>query len=101
VRKDGVTPALRQRVLQRDGYCFMLRLIGAQHECRDQWGVPHSSHRLDLLTLDHVHDGGGMMGKRAPSDEQHLVALCGLANVMGPSRFVRQAQREYLKGLYE
>lgn len=31
------------------------------------------------LTLDHVHRvQGGMMGKRAPSDPEHLVVLCAL-----------------------
>ena len=34
---------------------------------------------LGRLTLDHVHrHAGGTKGKRAPSDEQHLVTLCAL-----------------------
>jgi len=71
------------------------------HVCRDQWGGLHAANDLSKLTLDHVHDiPGGIRGKRAPSDEQHLVAMCGKGNIDGPSRYVRQAQREYLRGLY-
>lgn len=36
-----------------------------------------SGHCSGRSTLDHVHRmKGGMMGKRAPSDPQHLVSLC-------------------------
>ena len=40
-----------------------------------------------------------MMGKRAPSDELHLVAMCAKVNIDGPSRVIRQAEREYLQCL--
>jgi hypothetical protein len=36
------------------------------------------------------------MGKRAPSDERHLVAMCHSANVGVPSKEVRAAERAYL-----
>ena len=38
-----------------------------------------------------------MMGKRAPSDAWHLVAMCGWANVAVPSKAQREAMREYLR----
>lgn len=75
--------------------CFLARL-STTHVCHDQWGRWHASTDLDKLTVDHVHDDGGMMGKRAPSDPQHLVAMCAIGNVGGPSRGVRQAERAYL-----
>jgi hypothetical protein len=99
-RKDPVTARLRWDVLQRDGRCFASTLDEA-HRCFDGWGNPHQPTDLKKLTLDHVHDEGGTMGKRAPSDLQHLVALCAHTNIKGPSREIRQAQRDYLRGLYQ
>ena len=99
MRKDAVTPELRWAVIRRDGICFVY-LLDRQHKCQDAYGNRHSPRDLHLLTVDHVHDEGGKMGKRAPSDEQHLVAMCARANVAGPSRLVRQAERLYLDRLY-
>lgn len=96
----SVSQELHDRVLDRDGDCFLYKL-DASHVCRDQWGYPHPSHDQSKLTLDHVHlHAGGTRGKRAPDDEQHLVTMCAAANIGGPSRVVRQAQREYLQALY-
>lgn len=92
--KDPVTPAVRELVLRRDGRCFVTR-VDATHQCRDQWGVPHSPYDLDKLTLDHVKDQP-RMGVRAPSDPAHLVAMCWGANVGVPAKHVRQAERSYL-----
>jgi hypothetical protein len=100
VRKDRVTPEVRREVLLRDGRCFA-SIRYETHVCRDVYGAFHDATDLDRLTLDHVHDvAGGVRGKRAPSDPQHLVAVCGYLNVYGPSREMRQQQRDYLRGLY-
>ena len=85
-KRSRVSPELHAYVLERDGMCFMKR-IDPEHVCGG------------YMTVDHVNDGGGKMGKRAPSDAKHLVALCLEANVRGPSREVRQAEREYLASL--
>src|SRR5262245_14194837 len=98
MRADGVTPELRDRVLRRDARCFASRL-DFNHVCRDAWGVAHMPYDVQRLTLDHVHDEGGTIGKRAPSDEYHLVAMCAALNIAGPSRRVREAEREYLRRL--
>lgn len=62
---DPVDPMLRIRVFQRDGGCVAPRLDRSVELCAGR------------LTLDHVRDEA-MMGKRAPSDERHLVTLCEL-----------------------
>jgi hypothetical protein len=92
--KDRVTPELRELVLRRDGRCFIHRLDPA-HQCYDAFGYPHSPYATNYLTLDHVKDAP-RMGKRAPSDERHLVAMCHSANVGVPSKEVRAAERAYL-----
>lgn len=47
-------------------------------------------------TVDHVKDEP-MMGKRAPDDMNHLVAMCEVHNVWKPpSKQLRQAERRYL-----
>lgn len=91
-----VSAELHATVLRRDRVCFVHRFDSA-HVCRDQWGQPQ--HPSANLTVDHVNDGGGKMGKRAPDDARHLVAMCAGANIAGPSRAIRQAEREYLAGL--
>ena len=95
MRKDAVTPEVRALVLLRDSKCFCFRL-DPLHECRDKWGFPHSPYEFGALTVDHVHGGYGMMGRRAPSDPAHLVAMCWQGNVGVPSKEVRQAERAYL-----
>jgi hypothetical protein len=99
-RRDAVSPELHDAVLRRDGYCFMAR-ISITHVCHDRWGTWHPADDLSKLTVDHVHLDGGHVGRRAPSDLQHLVAMCALANIAGPSRSVREAEREYLRRLYD
>jgi len=47
--------------------------------------------------VDHVKDQP-RMGKRAPDDREHLVAMCQNHNTWHPPRKeLRQAEREYLK----
>lgn len=93
---DRVTSELRWAVFERDKGCFLVRLDPG-HVCYDQWGNPHAPDRLEKLTLEHVHDGYGMMGRRAPSDARHMVALCFSANIGVPSKATRAAMRAYLR----
>lgn len=93
--RDAVTPELHAAVLVRDKRC-VLSIQDAAHVCRDQWNREHSAFDLAALTLEHVHCQGGMMGKRAPSDMGHLVALCAAANLRPPTKEQRQWFREYL-----
>jgi hypothetical protein len=89
-----VTPELREAILLRDRMCFMVRL-DPSHVCYDAFGREHLPTDLRLLTLEHVKDQP-RMGRRAPSDERHIVALCYRANVGVPSKVTRQAMRAYL-----
>lgn len=82
--KDPVTPELHDEVIARDvriaGGC-VAAFMDPTHGCRNRWGDPQ---RPDAeLTLDHVQDRYGRMGKRAPSDPQHLVSLCWYAHLGG------------------
>jgi len=99
MRANGVTAEVRQAVLRRDRVCFLAR-IDSDHRCADRWGHLHASDATWLLSLDHVKDGP-MMGRRAPSDPQHLVAICHRSNTNVPSKQVRAAERAYLAGLYQ
>lgn len=93
-----MNPAVRSAVLQRDGQCLMYR-FDRKHICRDTWGRSHAPWALDKLTLEHVHEDYGMMGKRAPSTPSSMVALCHAANVGVPSKAARAFFREYLAGV--
>ena len=86
---------LRHAVLKRDGCCLLLRL-DPDHRCRDRWGEYHDPRDLDKLSIEHVKTER-MMGKKAPTDLAHLVALCAYANVAVPSRATRDAMRQYLR----
>ena len=78
-RKDPVTVAVREAVLRRDGGC-VAAVLDRAHVCRDRWGRSHASTALSKMTVDHVKDQP-MMGKRAPSDPEHLATLCWEAHV--------------------
>lgn len=91
---DRVTREMRDAVFARDKRCILSRLDD-RHVCRDQWGQPHLSTMLHLLTLEHVKTDL-RMGLRAPSDMGHLVAMCHSGNVGVPSKEQRQAIRAYL-----
>ncbi|MES2211325.1 MAG: hypothetical protein V4515_14275, partial [Chloroflexota bacterium] len=95
-RKDPVTPELREAVLRRDGMCLLAK-VDPGHSCRDTWGVPHAPTDLWRLSLEHVKSEL-RMGRRAPSDLEHLVAMCHSGNVGVPSKTQRAAIREYLEG---
>jgi hypothetical protein len=92
---DPVTPEVREAVLRRDGMCVLAKLERA-HWCRDAWGTYHDAADLSKLSLEHVKDELAM-GKRAPSDPQHLVALCAHANIGVPSKAQRAMLRQYLR----
>lgn len=96
---DKVTEDVRHRVLARDVQCFIFR-IDPGHVCADRWGRLHHPFETWRLSLDHVKDGP-MLGKRAPSDEWHLVAMCYRGNIAVPSKEVRAAERTYLQSLRE
>lgn len=83
---DKVTTETRAFVLHRDvllmGGCVAAK-YDPEHECRDQWGYPHRPDDLAKLTLDHVNEGYGRMGQRAPSDPSHLISSCFSAHLGG------------------
>jgi hypothetical protein len=98
--KDPVTPDVYDEVIKRDQVHRFANLIGIfrinpdtdfqgliemweeakQNPCIAPMLDPLDSGAcLGRLTLDHVHrHAGGTKGKRAASDEQHLVTLCAL-----------------------
>lgn len=83
--KDPVTPELRTAVLERDDYVCVAFRLGGYGFCSGG------------LTLDHVQDGYGRMGKRAPSDMAHLVTLCARHHIdSGWATANRPLLREYL-----
>jgi hypothetical protein len=83
VRRDPITPEVREAVLRRDRDC-VAPLLGATDPCRGR------------LTLDHVKDAP-MMGRRAPSDPAHLVTLCWHHHLDGWATSHRPELRQYLK----
>lgn len=88
----------RAFVLDRDKECVLAKR-DPRHMCR-RMGSSHKSNVLRLLTVEHVKDQP-MMGKRAPSDRRHMVAMCLDANVAVPSKEVREWLRDYLKRVNE
>lgn len=96
-RYDKVTPDVREAVMLRDRECVLVKR-DPMHECRDQWGYRHPASDLSRLSLEHVKDEL-RAGVRAPSDLNHLVALCHGANLRPPSKTERIWMREYLAGV--
>lgn len=94
--RDHVSAKLHDDVLRRDRQCVKA-LYEPSHVCRDRFGKSHAPTVLDLLTIEHVHEGYGQMGRRAPSDLRHCLALCWAANVaQPPSHAFREFERAYL-----
>ena len=85
-RRDPVTPELRLAVLERDGWCVAVKLAP----------LVEITHCYGRLTLDHVQDGYGRMGVRAPSDMAHLVTLCEHHHLDGWATSHRPELRQYL-----
>ena len=82
-RKDPVTHEVALIVFQRDKGCVAVELGEWASTCQGR------------LTLDHVREHP-MMGKRAPSDAAHLVALCWHHHLNGWATSHRPLLREYL-----
>jgi len=83
--RNVVTPAVALAVLERDAGCVAVRLGASPADCRGR------------LTLDHVKDQP-RMGKRAPSDERHLVSICAAHHLEnGWATSHRPELREYLR----
>ena len=96
MKRDPVTADLRESVLRRDGRC-VAAILDPRHICRGQWGYFHAVDALDEMTLDHVQEGYGRMGVRAPSDREHLVTLCWGAHLLTSwATSHRPELREYL-----
>lgn len=94
-RSDPVTSELHAAVLTRDRECVQAKL-DPRHACLDIWGNPHASTNLERLSLDHVQEGYGRMGKRAPSTMGTLVSLCGRSHLGGWATSHRPELRAYL-----
>ena len=87
MRRDPVTPDLRVAVLERDQGCVAVLLGEDAASCGGR------------LTLDHVKDQP-RMGKRAPSDMAHLVAICEWHHLWsGWATSNRPSLREYLRSV--
>lgn len=99
---------LWERVIERDARYIWADIhgVGLYDVWRAQVGLicmvplfdPQNPRRCGgKQTVDHVKDAP-RLGKKAPDDEFHLVAMCEAHNVWyPPSRAIRQAEREYLK----
>jgi hypothetical protein len=96
--KDPVSADLRIEVIRRDiafaGGCAAA-FLDPDHACRNQYGDPQHPGRD--LTLDHVQDEYGRMGKRAPSRRENLVSLCYYAHLGGWATSHRPLLRAYLE----
>jgi hypothetical protein len=88
-------------VLRRDNGCVAVYL-GAPDGCRTRGGYPMpASTQWWRLELDHVRDHAAMGGKRAPSDERHLVALCTHHHQGGWATRNRPLLRDYLRAVVD
>ena len=106
-RRQTVSPELWEYVVARDARAIWEHLwsrisYGAFLQMRRPICIVELADPLESLrcsgyqTVDHVKDGP-MMGKRAPSDEHHLVAMCSFHNVEHPpSKELRAFERYYL-----
>lgn len=83
--RDRVTPELAAEVFARDRQCVAVTLGEDPASCDGR------------ATLDHVKDQP-RMGKRAPSDAAHLVAICERHHIWtGWATGHRPELREYLR----
>ncbi len=82
--KDPVPGFVALAVLERDRGCVAVKLGQDPSTCRGR------------ITLDHVKSQP-MMGKRAPSDVDHLVSLCEHHHLEGWATSHRPELRVYLR----
>jgi len=97
-KADKVSPELHDAAIARDlryAHGCVAAWLDPAHGCRNRWGDPQWP-GADL-TLDHVQDGYGRMGKRAPSDMAHLASLCYGAHLGGWATANRPLLRTYLR----
>lgn len=81
--REKVSLTTVEEVTSRDGFRCVAPVVDPESgPCHDRWGQDIERwpvRRMDrnLLTIAHVKDGDAQsMGKRAPSDANHLVLLC-------------------------
>lgn len=114
--KDPVSSWVADIVARRDEFkCVAPRIDGRTGWCHDVWGnviTRWPANRLDKnkVTIAHVKDADAQaMGKRAPSDQAHLLLLCwghheGAGETggycWGTSRAGLDKQRTYLAGFH-
>jgi hypothetical protein len=95
-----VTPELRQHVFVRDATetRWTPRWYGSEPLCVAPWLDPSTLGTCAGPTqIDHIQEGYGRMGKRAPSDLAHMVAVCRFHHVdSGWATSHRPLLREYL-----
>jgi hypothetical protein len=84
------------RVLDRDGRCIALVLDPEAGFCKDQWGNVISPFAINKMTLDHIQEGYGRMGVRAPSRMDTLITVCPFHHLHGWATSHRPLLREYL-----
>lgn len=96
---EAVSPGLHRAVLERDRFCFLF-LLDPHHVCYTRFGNRHEPDDKLRLTVDHFWLTGARLGRRAPSDLEHLVALCAIENNRPPSHKTREAERDYVEGMY-
>ena len=94
-RPYSLPKGLRWEVFARDTAC-VLSFLEEGHICRDRWGQVHDANNFDLLSLEHVKREGSMMGRKAPTDARHLVALDAYTNISVPSKKQRELMRGHL-----
>ena len=94
---------LRYSVITRDKRrCVVPTLDPTADACQSSFGWPmeeYGRYKVEQLQLDHVRDEP-MMGRTAPSDEEHLVTVCPHHHLDGWATAHRPALREYLNRLY-
>lgn len=109
-RRSHVNADTAWRVLQRDRFRCVASQIAEERGwyidmCRDKWGEPAyqgtGEYRVRSLTLDHVNENYGRMGKAAPGDEQRLVTVCYHHHLNGWATGHRPELRSYIAKFYQ
>ena len=93
---------LYDQVFRRDGERCLAPLLDPDcGPCGDQWGRALRPGRTEGLTQDHIKDQP-MMGKKAPTDIDHLVTLCWKHHVLtGWATGHRPLLRDYLASFHD
>lgn len=90
-------------LFKRDHYGCVAPAIDddiSSDDCRDRFGDPaldnRGRYRAAALTLDHIQEGYGRMGKRAKDSLATLVVVCWYHHLGGWSTGHRPMIREYI-----